>query len=265
MTSIHYVQYDAAHPSYFVYNVPEGLDCWLLVITQTPALFEVRGEIREYPANCAVLYPPFHKIYYRACEGTYVNDWVRFDATDSYILECPLPLGVPFPVPDPGYCHQLFQLLVSEHLWQSDYYEISVDHLFRVLFNKLYEAAKFEEHAPQYHRLLQLRKELYHNPGHPWTVKAMADYVHLSPGYLQTLYKSTFGISCMEDVIQCRIRLAKEKLVYGPAKVADIAALCGYANIEHFCRQFRQVTGCTPRAYRNARANSGLTPRLSEG
>lgn len=245
MPAIHYVEYDAAHQHDFVYSIPEGLDAWLLVLTQTPALFDVNGELKEFPAHSAVLYPPKHSIYYRACSRKYVNDWVRFDADESYITETVLPVGTPFSLPDPGYCHQLFQLLTLENSFQNDYRELSIDYLFRLLFNKLSEASE-DKLNPQYYNLLELRKTLYSNPGHPWTVSSMAGHLHISTGYLQTIYKSTFGISCMEDVIHCRIRLAKEKLGYGQHKIAEIAALCGYANVEHFCRQFRQLTGFSP-------------------
>lgn len=255
MTTIYYVGYDAAHPDDFVYDIPEGHDFWLLILTQTPAEVWVQGEIAEYPANCAVLYPPRHKILYRACSDQFVNDWVRFDSAESFITETTLPLGIPFPVPDPGYCHQLFQLIASENFFKGDYRELSIDYLFRVLFNKLLEAAQSKENTPHYQLLLDLRKAIYNNPGFHWTVPAMAETVHLSPGYLQALYKSTFGISCMDDVIQCRIRLAKERLIYGPLRIADIGALCGYRNVEHFTRQFRQMTGCTPREFRKSIAS----------
>lgn len=250
MPTIHYVEYDAAHSDDFVYSIPEGLDAWLLLLTQTAALFEVNGELKEFPAHSVVLYPPKHYIYYRACSKKYVNDWIRFDADESYITETTLPVGVPFSLPDPGYCHQLFQLLTLENSFQNDYREISIDYLFRIFFNKLLEASQ-DKLSPQYYNLLDLRKTLYNNPGYPWTVSTMAEYLHISAGYLQTIYKSTFGISCMEDVIHCRIRLAKERLGFGPHKIAEIAALCGYANVEHFCRQFRQLTGYSPRAYRD--------------
>ncbi|CQR57416.1 helix-turn-helix transcriptional regulator [Paenibacillus riograndensis] len=254
MPKIRYVEFDAAHPDDFVYSIPDGLDAWLLVLTQTAALFEVAGELKEFPAHSAVLYPPNHAIHYRACSAKYVNDWVRFDADESYITESALPTGVPFSLPDPGYCHQLFQLLTLENTFHNDYRELSIDYLFRIIFNKLHEASQ-DKLSPQYYKLLELRKALYNNPGHPWTVSSMAEYLHISAGYLQTIYKSTFGISCMEDVIHCRIRLAKEKLVFGPHKIAELASLCGYANVEHFCRQFRQHTGCSPRAYRDKHAS----------
>jgi len=252
MTTIRYIGHDSAHPGDFVYDIPEGHDFWLLVMTQTPAEFWAGGEIKEYPANCAVLYPPRHKILYRACSGQFINDWVRFDTTASYVTETAFPLGEPVPMPDPAYCHQLFKLLAVENFFSCDYRELSIDHLFRLLFNKLLEASSAKESTPHYQHLLDLRKAVYTYPGQQWTVASMADYVHLSPGYLQALYKNTFGVTCMDDVIQCRIRLAKEKLLYGHLRIADIGALCGYKNVEHFSRQFRQLVGCTPREFRKS-------------
>ncbi|MBO9599203.1 MAG: helix-turn-helix transcriptional regulator [Cohnella sp.] len=251
-TTVYYVGYDAAHPHDFVYDIPNGHDFWLLILTHTPAEIWVRDEIKEYPANCAVLFPPNRKIYYRACSDRFVNDWVRFDSDESFLTETTLPAGVPISIPDPGYCHQLFQLLATENFFACDYREMSIDYLFRLLFNKLIEASQRTDQFPHYRELLDLRKAIHNNPGHPWSLTTMSDYLHVSPGYLQALYKRTFGISCMDDVIQCRIRLAKEKLCYGPQRIADIAALCGYPSVEHFSRQFRQVAGCTPRAYRKS-------------
>lgn len=263
MTTIFYAGYDAAHPSDFVYDIPKGHDFWLLIHAHTPAEFWVNGEIKAYPAHCAVLYPPHRKILYRACSERYVNDWVRFDSREPYVLETTLPLGVPIPLKDPAYCHQLFQLLVTEHFLESDYHELSIDYLFRILFNKLLEASQSNESTPHYQNLLDLRKAIHNQPGRDWSVAEMARQIHLSPGYLQSLYRATFGLSCMDDVIQSRIRLAKERLVHGHSRISDISELCGYRNVEHFSRQFRKLAGCTPRAYRRS-AHAGLAETTSK-
>lgn len=252
MTTIYYIEYDASHPNGFVFDVPEGHDCWLLVITKTPAQFWVEGEMKEYPANYAILYPPHHKILYRACTDQYINNWMRFDTTESYVTEAVLPFGVPFGLPDPEYCHKLFQLLVTENLLSNDYRELSLDYLFRILFNKLNESSSYSQKPLQYQNLLALHRAVHNNPSYHWTVSIMADYVHLSPGYLQALYKATFGISCMDDVIGCRIHLAKELLIHGSHTISEISARSGYTNVEHFCRQFRKETGCSPHQFRKS-------------
>lgn len=246
MTKIHYVGCDYHHSNTFIYDIPEGHDFWLLLLIKTPAFFAVNGEIKEYPAHSAVLFPPHQPIYYRASRDYFNNDWIRFDTNESYIANSTLPLGSPFPLDDPEYCYRLMELLSKECLFQKDFRETSIDYLLHTLFNKLQESYKTNNITPQYYNLLKLRTQIHNNPGRPWTIAKMSETIHLSSGYLQSIYKETFGVSCMEDVIQSRIRLAKEYLSRGNHSTSEIAHLCGYHNVEHFCRQFKNITGTTP-------------------
>ncbi|WP_027087680.1 helix-turn-helix transcriptional regulator [Cohnella panacarvi] len=251
MNHIYYVECDATHASNFVFDIPQGHHCWLLVVTKTPAQFWVDGELKEYPAHSAILYQANQKIYYKACVDKYVNNWIRFESDEPYVMKTSLPFGVPFSLDDPDYCHKLFELLVIEHNFNRDYKNSSIDGLLRTLFNKLRESYCHNGFTPQYYSLLRLRSAIQSNPSDAWTVSKMADILSISPGYLQIIYKKTFGISCMEDVINGRIRLAKEYLSHGSQSIAEVAFQCGYHNVEHFCRQFKQITGLTPKKFQN--------------
>lgn len=246
--NIHYVECDMTHAEDFVVDVPSGYH-WLLVITKTPAQFWVDGVIREYPAHSAVLYRPSQKVYYRACAEQFINDWIRFETDEPHYAESPLPLGVPFSVEDPDYCGKLLQLLAVEHRFNRDLKVSSIDLLLRTLFNKLIESCVRHDLSPQYYSLLKLRTAIQNHPGDYWTVPRMADLLRISPGYLQSIYKKAFGISCMDDVISNRIRMAQEYLMHNTYSIAEIASRCGYQHVEHFCRQFKQVTGRTPRTF----------------
>ncbi len=78
MNQIDSIGYDAIHQSNFRYDVPEGLPNYILVITTTPAFFYINEEVLEFPAHTAILYPPYHKIWYGASKEHYGNHWVRF-------------------------------------------------------------------------------------------------------------------------------------------------------------------------------------------
>lgn len=252
MNHIRYVEYDATHADNFVFDVPEGHDCWLLVLTQTPAVFLVDDEYKEYPANCAILYKPYQRVYYGACGERYANDWIRFDTDETYITTAPIPNGVPFVIHDPSYCHKIYQLLVKEHILNNNYKDISIDNLLRILFNKLLESYNYKQTTPMHKSLNELKMEIYFNPNKDWTVAKMAERLNISVGYLEDIYKNTFGVTCMDDVINSRINLAKKYLLYENYTIAEIVALCGYRNIEHFFRQFKKITGVTPNRFRNA-------------
>ena len=83
-----------------------------------------------------------------------------------------------------------------------------------------------------------------------WNVEDMAIQTFLSPGYLQVLYRQTFGTTCISDVVSSRISLAKTLLTSTDFLVKEIALQSGYNQVYHFIRQFKKITGLTPGAYR---------------
>jgi AraC-like DNA-binding protein len=112
------------------------------------------------------------------------------------------------------------------------------------------ESYNYKNINPLYKKLYELKKEIYRNPNQEWTVAKMAEKLSISSGYLEDIYKSTFGITCIDDVINSRINLAKKYLLYEHYTISEIVTLCGYHNVEHFFRQFKKITGVTPKSFR---------------
>lgn len=252
MNQISSIGFDAVHQSNFRYDIPEGLETYLLVITTTPAIFHINETIEEYPAHTAVLFPPKQKIWYGAIKEHYSNHWLMVESDESFITNFPQQ-GLPFAVSDPEYCHSLFQLLT----WEDS--QDTVSQLLRILFNKLHDDVTSTEPLSHDHELLALRRKIAASPELPWNITDMAQELHLSTGYLQFLYKQKYDISCMDDVINFRLLKARDYLIYTPHSIAEIAELCGYNNTEHFCRQFHKYVGITPGQYRKQSNSSSVT------
>lgn len=211
------------------------------------------GEFRRFPAGTAILYTPGSFVLYKACEETYVNDWIRFRCDEAFADQLPLK-NQPFQVGDAQYCHDLFKLMTWEStMSDSDGSEV-ISHLLKALLLKLAESCSRPITNPHAQEMLDLRKRIYNNPELSWSVDAMAQELHLSSGYLQSIYKSTFGSSCMEDVILQRLKRAQDQLISTAKSVQEIAEDCGYNNVEHFCRQFRKFLGISPGRYRKEHA-----------
>lgn len=284
MNQISFVGYDGYHSPDFIYHVPPGFDCYLLILTSTPAIFRVNNVLKEYPAHTAILYPPNHEICYGAANSEYQNDWIRFSSNESYVTNFPL-LGVPFSVSDPEYCHNIIQLLTWEtsqmigmprvenntRLSRPNYENISapshmdskkhefiISNLLHLLFEKLSENLSHTPDTSHAQELLTLRRQIANNPQLAWNITEMAKQLHVSSGYLQLIYKKKFNISCMDDVIQYRLLKAKDLLQHTTKTVAEISAQCGYNNTEHFCRQFYKKSGMTPGQYR--KMTGAITP-----
>lgn len=257
MNIIHFIGYSAVHPSDFCFETTMAPGQYTLLLVSTPVQFLLNGQWQEYPAGTAMLYGPGQPLCYRACQDTYQNDWIRFSSDDPLVTRFPLT-GTPFPVSDTEYCHHLFKLLTWETSLSSPDSDLIVSNLLQALFLRLRQDTARRTAASHASQLLRLHREIYNNPNLPWNIRSMAQELHLSAGYLQILYKKMFGVSCMDDVILNRIRMAREQLAYTEKPVAEIADACGYRNVEHFCRQFRRQTGLTPGAFRRSAQEAPL-------
>ena len=104
---------------------------------------------------------------------------------------------------------------------------------------------------PSYQDYRLLRRSIFSDPQKEWNAQDTCRNFHLSYGHFRATYKELFGISFHQDVIACRISLAKNLLLTTALSMQVIAYQCGYDDDKYFLRQFRQHTGCTPNAYRN--------------
>ena len=100
-------------------------------------------------------------------------------------------------------------------------------------------------------KLTYLRTLLFEEPDYFSGIDQMADFAGLSRSGFQHLYKKTFGITVIEDVISGRIEKAKNLLSRTNLTIEEIAAKCGYKSDFHFMRQFKQKTSFTPTQFRN--------------
>ncbi|MEX2427533.1 MAG: AraC family transcriptional regulator [Bacteroidales bacterium] len=73
------------------------------------------------------------------------------------------------------------------------------------------------------------------------TSKLNKDYGHLS-----TLFSSLAGITIEKYLINLKIELVKEMLVYDQKTLSEIAWEMGYSSVAYLSRQFKNITGFTP-------------------
>ncbi len=100
-------------------------------------------------------------------------------------------------------------------------------------------------------KYVRLRNDIYHAPGKNWNLQEICSDFLLSCGHFRVIYKSIFGISFHQDLIQSRISLAKYLLLTTSMSVSAVAYECGYDDDKYFMRQFKQITGITPNLYRS--------------
>ena len=126
--------------------------------------------------------------------------------------------------------------------------QISV--LQKLLQEKIRHLSGKRSHA-NYQAYLNMRNAMYRKPHEEWNAQKTCREFHLSYGYFRAAYKELFDVSFHQDLIQSRISHAKYLLLTTSDNLPEIAWQCGYEDEKYFMRQFRQITGMTPSAYRN--------------
>lgn len=105
----------------------------------------------------------------------------------------------------------------------------------------------FKENNDTVSRITDYIKENY---GKKLTNKIIADAFNLHPNYISALIKRFCGMPLHQYVIQVRISASVEMLITQKYSIEEIADRCGFLNIFHFSRVFKNVMGISPSKYK---------------
>lgn len=230
---------------------------YMLMLIRSRSRVVIDGAEMHLPANTLFLCSGKREVECSADECALVCDWICFDAGDEkeFLDSLEIEFDRPVRFADTEFICGLMRNISEE------YYSIGarrlkmLDSLMRILLVKISDAGvnrdtTVQNTEPHYGLLIELREKIYRNPQMKWNVDTMAAYVNMSRSYFQHLYRETFGVSCIADVISGKIEKAKEILSETGCTVSQVAAMCGYDNEEHFMRQFKKTVGVTPTKYR---------------
>ena len=78
----------------------------------------------------------------------------------------------------------------------------------------------------------------------------IADNLHYEYKYLSRLFSSVDGITIEQFIIHQKIERTKELLIYDELTLSEIAWKLGYSSVAHLSNQFKNVTGMTPKSFK---------------
>ena len=193
--------------------------------------------------------------WFHFVEDTKMN-WIHAYPEIKPLLEdYDIPLNCVFYPNSTGFISEIFQKMLLERYMDDPYMDQMLDNYTREFLVKLSRSVH-EDKAPgvsnaEQKKLHRARWKILSNLKHRWTVAEMAQLAALSPSRFHAVYKLTFGVSPLQDLVNHRVDMAKTMLLMDehPA-LTEVAEKLGYQNQYHFIRQFKAVTGMTPGAYR---------------
>ena len=221
-----------------------------MMLFESETLIEVEGEMRVFPPHTGIIYKPGQRVHYKAKEGNLIYTWIRFDCDEPLFAEGYVPFGVPIFCENYDYFLKYWTMVACENYWNRPSKEFIISDLMHVIFHWFHDYAFNKQNIRYQEAFEKLRSEIYAHPEYEWNLETMAKKVNMSTRSLQKIYKKFANISCIAEVVESRMIRAKMLLARTSLDVSEISIKCGYHNVEHFCRQFRQHENCSPSSYR---------------
>ena len=254
---LHNVGYDHQHDSDFLIDRPEGSGDNLLLILKSDAIFTLNGIDVFVPAKSFFLYPVGMPQNYRCVpQHTFANDWMHFlfeNDEEAAFLSRDIPYATAISLDHTEFYSYCIKMIADENSANRIFRADSIMHYFWLICNKLSEQVRENsqlERGSSYEMLLTVRNQMYANPFWEWSIDWASHQTRMSRSAFQHNYKTQFGITFIQDLIQSRIDYAKMLLRTTDMSVHDISFQCGYRNYEHFARQFKAQCGTSPGEFR---------------
>lgn len=119
---------------------------------------------------------------------------------------------------------------------------------------------QYESRARNAARLRPALDALEARCGEEWTAERLAGMVGLGTSRFGHVFKDVTGMRPAEYLRRLRVRRAALLLGEGHGSVTEVAAQCGFENLNYFCRVFRREMGQSAREYRRRSAGGDASP-----
>ncbi len=230
-------------------------DYYTFCCFETPFVYEVEGALYPGQPGDILITPPGHVIYHgprRDAERGFVNDWahIRGDDLTALLNRYPIPLNLAFSLGQSFFLRRDMEELQAEYYSaESGREEVIQAILTRMVirlhraYQNLHSQRTGDSAIQSVHRLIAA------NPAERWTLERLAGLSGYSVSRFSELYRMKFGIAPVQDLLNCRLELAKQLLASGRASVGFVAESCGFQSVSYFSKFFSAAVGFAPTEY----------------
>ncbi|MBW4471208.1 MAG: AraC family transcriptional regulator [Stenomitos rutilans HA7619-LM2] len=144
---------------------------------------------------------------------------------------------------------ELQQKNVGSRLYVESLTNVLAVHLLRQYAVAKPHLSVYEGGLPE-RQLLYVLEYLHEHLDQDIKLADLAALVGMSQFHFSHLFKQSIGLPPYQYLLQQRVERAKQLLKQTDRTIVEIAFLCGFNSHSHLSKQFRQLTGITPTAYR---------------
>lgn len=258
---------DVAHDKDFSIDRPSGSGDYLFLCFTTPVHLRARDGVQVRRPGACILYPPGATQWYSGVTAPFRHHWLHAHGSGlrPLLRACRIPLNEVFYLPNAGAVAAETARIRGEIADRRPGWEevsaLLLELLIRILARHLYEPEWAPRRAESNERMRAVRRQVHETLGERWDIARMARLACLSPTRFSVVYKQTFGVSPIEDLLGVRLQRGCWLLTNTRLTVKEAARQCGFESLSYFSRQFHRRIGCAPRAYYRTHVVEGASGR----
>ena len=188
------------------------------------------------PGSAVILPKGASYTLYRAKEGLF--PLFNFDCQNYHCYEIQV-----IDLPNPKVCLQKFDTLQKMFLHGKS--RLQILSAFYDLLSSVCDDSL--PNSPLLQSALQYMNDNLANPD--LSNQGIATQLNISEVYLRKLFNQHYQTSPRQHLLNLRMQKAMYLLINTTLSITEISIECGFTNLYHFCRTFKQRTGLTPTEY----------------
>lgn len=236
---------------------------YLFLRFRTPMRVLTARGMERCKAGACLIYAPQHPQWYQGDGVGWRDDWCHVGGSHvkARLEQAGLPVNTLFQARNVNSLPLLIEEIRTElrrkdELWE-EAVALTVAKMILLLGRGLREAEDRDAGVDvvRRKRLGRVREHVHERLNQRWTVSQMAKLAKLGENRFAVLYRESFGVSPLEDLIQARLHHAERLLSIRHMTVSEAAERSGFGSIHYFSRLFRRRVGCAPSEYQRSSAS----------
>ena len=151
-----------------------------------------------------------------------------------------------------GEIEEIIRKLQQEYITRGSHTEAMQSALIcQLLVTAARGLEKGQRHNPEeeglYRDFQALRMEMLRHYEKHWTTEQLCNQINLEKSQFYAYYRQFFHSTPHNDLLQVRLDKAKNLLTNEALPIQQVALSCGFRNMSHFSRYFKQQCGCSPK------------------
>lgn len=253
MFQMNYCEFNRSNQDYDRIYRPGGSGDYLFLLLKTPMKCYFDGQLMISRENACILYTPDFCQDYQAVKK-FRNSYMHFSSDLLLEEKYQIPVNQLLYPQNFQELDVLMCEIQKEYLVKEPHYRERLLLLTEELFLKLARALKKQPNGQQADSSLmdmmqKLRLKMLQTCEEDWSIQRLCQESNLAKSQFYHYYRQFFAATPKTELIQARMDKACTLLTNEALQVQQAAHLCGFENMQHFSRYFKEIYGCSPREY----------------